>query len=111
MKTGTVIQLGGFALVAFLLYQLLNKGAQFKEDVAGKIAALWLKMFPLPGNIEVTGNVQFPGNLKVPLQQLWKAGAVRHTPEPDFAVYVNYAGYLWKLAPQVYGNWPATRVS
>lgn len=110
MKTGTVIQLAGFGIVGYLLWKLMNKGEEYKEEIADKIAKLWLKMFPLPPQIQLQGAVLFPGNIKVPIQTLHDQGAVKHTPEPDFAVYVNYAGSLWKLAPQVYGNWPATRV-
>lgn len=105
----TVLILGGITVLGFVLYKAFDFGKKATDAVASGIADLWLKMFPLPPSIELLGNVTFPGNLKVPLQTLAQQNAVRQDKSTG-DVYVTYAGYYWKLAPQVYGNWPATRV-
>lgn len=113
MQTKDVLQVGLLGAVAYLLY----KGFDFAKDTAEKaidktstsIANFWLKLFPLPPAIELLGNVVFPGNIFVPLQQLAKTGAVKQ--DDDARVFVKYAGYIWQLSPSnAAGNWPATRV-
>jgi hypothetical protein len=94
---------------AYAVYRIMGAATRTQDKVASGIADLWLKMFPLPPSIELLGSVVFPGNLKVPLQQLANEKAVRQD-RASGRVYVRYAGYVWELAPQVYGNWPATRV-
>lgn len=114
MQTKDILQLGLLGAVAYLLY----KGFNFAKDTADKavdttstaIANLWLDMFPLPPAMELLGNVTFPGNINVQLQQLSQQGAVRQ--DDQHRVFVKYAGFYWQLAPaNEYGNWPATRVS
>lgn len=113
MKTQDMMQLVLLGGIAYLLYRGFNFAKDKAEEAAGAastaIASLWLKLFPLPPKIQLLGSVKFPGNLLVPLQTLSDQGAVRQNPE-DGSVYVKYSGYYWKLSPQVYGNWPATRV-
>lgn len=107
MKERTALDLVLLSAVVWVGWKLFGKGG-VEDQATSAIASLWLKMFPLPPAIELLGNVKFPGNILVPLQQLSDAGAVRQADNGD--VYVRYAGYYWKLAPQQYGNWPATRV-
>lgn len=115
MKASTLIALGIAAGIGYALYRLAgglrDQIEKVTEPVAQAIASLWLKFKPLPPSIELLGNVKFPGNLFVPVQQLSREGAIRHTPEPDFAVYVKYADHLWRLEPRnAAGNWPAVLV-
>lgn len=109
MKTQDMLLLGIAAGIGYLLYKGFDFGKKATDAVATSIADLWLKMFPLPPSIELLGNVTFPGNLNVPLQTLAQQNAVRQDKSTG-DVYVTYAGYFWKLSPQVWGNWPATRV-
>lgn len=111
MKTSEVLQLGALAGIAYLLYQLVNKGKDLADKGTTALANLWLKLFPLPPSIQLMGYVTFPGNIKVSIDSLSKANAIRYTPDPDFHVYVNYAGYVWELGPQSNGFYPATRVT
>lgn len=109
MKTQDAIQLAILGALVYALYKGFNIGKSAADATSTAIAKLWLKWFPLPPSVELLGNVKFPGNLFVPLQQLSKEGAIKQNPD-DGGVYVKYAGAYWKLSPQVYGNWPATRI-
>lgn len=109
IRGDTVLILGGLAVLGFVLYKAFDVGKKAVDTAAGAIADVFLKMFPLPPSIQLLGNVKFPGNILVPLQQLANENAVRQDENHD--VFVKYSGMYWKLSPQVYGNWPATRVS
>lgn len=89
------------------------KGSGIAKDVIDKastaIADLWLTLKPLPPAIELLGNVKFPGNILIPLQQLSNARAVKG--DAQGRVFVKYADMIWQLSPSnAYGNWEATRV-
>jgi hypothetical protein len=105
IRPDTLLLLGGLAALGFVLVKVFDFGKGAVDSAAGGIANLWLELFPLPPAIELLGTVRFPGNLKVPLKNL----NVRTNASHD--VFVQYAGYTWQLAPQVNGEWPATRVS
>src|SRR5262249_59198969 len=75
MKTPSLmelVKLGALGAGLWLLWKLVNKGSDLAKGASSAIAAAWLKMFPLPGAIELLGYVRFPGNLRVPIQQLAK---------------------------------------
>lgn len=106
LKGETVLLLGAAAVALYFGSRFFDRAT---DKVATSIANLWLKLRPLPPAIKLLGNVKFPGNILVPIEQLSKEKAIRSQEEP-FTVFVNYAGYIWELGPQVYGNYPATRV-
>lgn len=113
VRTDTWIMVAVLGVGGYFLYQALSKaGAGVRKGIdltAGQIANLWLKMFPLPPSMELLGSVKFPGNLKVPIQQLHNEGAIKQDRETG-RVFVKYANYFWELSPQVNGLWPAARV-
>lgn len=99
------------AIGGYVLYRVTSKAADTGKKAvdwtSSQIANLWLTMFPLPPSMELLGNIIFPGNIKVPLQQL--AGQVRQ--DRDGNTFVNYAGMYWQLSPSdANGNWPATPI-
>lgn len=111
MKTTEALQLGMLVGVAYLLAKLVQAGTNVADKATSAIADWWLKTHPLPPAIQLLGYVTFPGNIKVAVDALRKANAIRYTPDPDFHVYVDYAGYKWELGPQTNGFYPATRVT
>ncbi len=108
MKKDTVLILAAMGVGGYLLYKAFNIGKSAVDKTAGAIADLWLKLNPMPEALQLLGNVKFPGNILVPIQQLANERAIRKDGSGN--VFVKYSGYTWQLAPQVYGNWPATRV-
>lgn len=99
------------AIGGYVLYKVVNKAADTGKKAvdwtSSQIANLWLNMFPLPPAIELLGNIIFPGNIIVPLQQL--SGQVRQ--DQDGHTFVKYAGMYWQLAPSdANGNWHATPI-
>lgn len=109
MKTDTVIILGAMGVAGYLLYKLFSKGSDAVDKVSSAIADAWLRFRPLPPAVQLLGNIKFPGNIMVPLQQLSKAGAIKQG--DDGSVLVKYADHIWSIAPSnAYGNWPATLV-
>jgi len=115
MKIGNILVLAAVVGGGYFIWREIQKlkdlGGKATDAVATSIASLWLKLFPLPASMELLGNVKFPGNILVPIQQLSKENAVRHSPDPNFAVYVQYADHLWQLQPRnSSGNWPAVLV-
>lgn len=108
-RQDTFLILGAVTVLGFVLYKAFNVGKKAVDYTAQKIADLWLKMFPLPPAMQLLGEVKFPGNLRVPIQQLHNEGAIRQDRQTG-RTFVKYAGYFWELSPQVNGLWPATRV-
>lgn len=104
----TVLILGAVGGAAYLILKALNVGEKAVDKVSTAIAKAYLKLFPMPPATQLLGNVKFPGNLLVSLQQLHNEKSVFR--DDNGNVYVKYSGYTWQLAPQIYGNWPATRV-
>lgn len=109
MKKDTWVLLAALGVGVYVLSKAFNFGKDVADKAAGKIADVWLSLFPLPGAIELVGTVRFPGGLFVPLQTLAQQGGVRQ--DANHNVFVKYAGFTWQLSPQVNGSWPATRVS
>lgn len=101
----SILILAGLGIGGYYLYKLYNKGSEAIDKTAGAIADLWMKLFPMGDAAQIAGNAKFPGNLLVPLSSLPIKQDENHN------VFVQYAGYTWQLAPQVNGNYPATRVS
>jgi hypothetical protein len=96
-------------VAGYVLYQIANKLKTGTDKVvnwtANQIAQLWISRLPPP--IELLGNVKFPGNILVPLNQI--KNDVRQDDEGH--VFVKYSGLFWQLSPSdANGNWPATRV-
>lgn len=110
LRPDTLLVLGGLAAVGFVLYKTFDIGKDAADKASTSIANLWLKLFPMPEAMQLFGNVKFPGNLLVSLQTIASdpKGGVRQ--DSNHNVFVRYAGYTWQLAPQVNGNWPATRI-
>jgi hypothetical protein len=109
MKTQDLLMLGVAAGLGYVLYRTYGVAQKIGEKAVNLGAKIWLALDPLPPAIQLLGNVKFPGNLLVPLQTLASQKAVRQD-RSSGDVYVQYSGYTWKLAPQQYGNWPATRI-
>jgi hypothetical protein len=108
VNTKDIVTFGMLAAIGFAVWKLADVGKDVADKASTAIANLWLKLRPLPPAIELLGNVKFPGNILVPLQQLSRERAIRA--DESGAVFVRYADHTWKLGPQVFGNWPATLV-
>lgn len=100
--------LGAIVGVGIVLYKAFGIGKAGVDAASGAIADLWLKLSPLPAAMQLLGTVRFPGNLRVPLQTI---GSANVRQDANHNVFVKYSGLTWQLAPQVNGEWPATRVS
>ena len=112
MNAKDVLQIGLLGAVAYLLYKGFNAASDAASAATGAVADKiinWFGLKPAPSMMykDLLGNINFPGNVTVPLSQF--AGQVRTDDSGN--VFVKYAGYVWQLAPSnAYGNWPATRV-
>lgn len=109
MNAKDTLMLGLVAAGVYFAWKTWQRGEQVIDTASTAIADLWLKLFPLPPTMELLGNVKFPGNIFIPLQQIAAAGAVKRDAQSN--VFVKYSGLIWKLSPSnTYGNWEAVRV-
>lgn len=109
MKAKDFLMLAIMGVGFYAIYKALGVGKDIADKTSTAISNLWLKLNPMPPAMTLLGNVKFPGNILIPLQQLSDARAVKQDDAGN--VFVRYADLTWQLSPSnAYGNWEATPV-
>lgn len=110
MRTQDGLVLGGVAVAAYFLYQMVGAvktgATSLLNPVSAGFANLWVTLTQQPAMM-VLGSVAFPDGNTVAISSL----PIR-TDDASGNVYTQYAGHTYSLGQSdlLTGNWPATLV-